>query len=572
MFWLTVFSFLFFTVLVAVATWWIVRKREHGSQDGFFLAGRSLTFPFIAGSLLLTNLSTEQMVGLNGSAFKEGVSVIAWEVVAVVALVLMALWFLPRFLRAGITTVPEYLRYRFGESTGLLCNLLFLAAYMLILLPTILYTGARGMLDILELDSLMGLESEMAQLYAVVLAVSLVGSCYALFGGLGSCAVSDTLNGIGLLVGGFLITWFSFRFLGEGEFAAGVRTFVSESGSRLNSVGAPDAEAPFGALFTGILCINVFYWCTNQQIIQRTLGAKSLGEGQKGVLLTGALKLIGPLYLVLPGMVAAALYMKGMLPIPVNPETGLAASDKAYGELVGAVLPAPLKGFFAAVLLGAILSSFNSALNSTCTLFSLDVYRRLVNRDADDRTVVRAGRFFGVAIALCATAIAPLLQRSGSIFDYLQKMNAIYFIPILAVVLAAMFSRRVPAAAANCALALGVLFIAAGYFLPPFDAAVDSLGEYHFVASVLLFLLLSMWLWGRLKPRKSPFQERDAHATDMTPWKYTPHASLALLALVVLVYAVLADFSALRGKKPEYPRPPAAVLADGSSPAASEGK
>ena len=115
----------------------------------------------------MTNLSTEQMVGLNGSAFKEGVSVIAWEVVAVVALVLMALWFLPRFLRAGITTVPEYLRYRFGESTGLLCNLLFLAAYMLILLPTILYTGARGMLDILELDSLMGLESEMAQLYAI---------------------------------------------------------------------------------------------------------------------------------------------------------------------------------------------------------------------------------------------------------------------------------------------------------------------------------------------------------------------------------------------------------------------
>ena len=186
MFWVTLLSFVLFTGFVAVGTWLIVRRRESSSQDGFFLAGRSLTFPFIAGSLLLTNLSTEQMVGLNGSAFKEGMSVIAWEVVAVIALVLMALWFLPKFLKAGITTVPEYLRYRFDETTGLLCNLLFLVSYMLILLPIILYTGARGMLDILDLNAMLGIESEMAQLYVVVIAVAVIGSCYALFGGLNS--------------------------------------------------------------------------------------------------------------------------------------------------------------------------------------------------------------------------------------------------------------------------------------------------------------------------------------------------------------------------------------------------
>ena len=148
MFVITLSSFIFFTFLVACGTWLLVRKRENASQEGFFLAGRSLTFPVIAGSLLLTNLSTEQLVGLNGSAFKEGMSVMAWEVVAVVALVLMALWFLPKFLRAGVTTVPEYLRLRFNGTTGAICNLIFLLSYMLILLPIALTFSDSSMANL----------------------------------------------------------------------------------------------------------------------------------------------------------------------------------------------------------------------------------------------------------------------------------------------------------------------------------------------------------------------------------------------------------------------------------------
>ena len=532
MFWVTLLSFVLFTGFVAVGTWLIVRRRESSSQDGFFLAGRSLTFPFIAGSLLLTNLSTEQMVGLNGSAFKEGMSVIAWEVVAVIALVLMALWFLPKFLKAGITTVPEYLRYRFDETTGLLCNLLFLVSYMLILLPIILYTGARGMLDILDLNAMLGIESEMAQFYVVVIAVAVIGSCYALFGGLNSCAVSDTLNGIGLLIGGFLISWFAFATLGNGEVSEGISTFFREGGDRVNSIGANDAEAPFLALFTGVLFINVFYWCTNQQIIQRTLGAKSLAEGQKGILLTGALKLLGPLYLVFPGMIAAMLYMRGMLHIPANAATGLAASDQAYGALVNAVLPAPLKGFFAAVLLGAILSSFNSALNSTCTLFSLDVYKRKINPTAPDRKVVVVGQIFGTIITLGA---------------------------IIAVVLIAIMTRKVPAAAANLALVLGVILIGIGYFIPPFTGYVEAMGQYHFVACVLALMLVLMLAWGKLRPLPVPFEEKDAKVTDLTPWKGVVPVSAILIIVVVIIYAAFADFSVFTKGKPAYPTAPAAI-------------
>ena len=553
MFWISMISFILFTGLVAWGTYRIVRKKETATQDGFFLAGRSLTFPVIAGSLLLTNLSTEQMVGLNGSAFKEGMSVMAWEVVAVVALVLMALWFLPKFLKAGITTVPEYLRYRFNETTGMLCNLIFLLAYMVILLPIILYTGARGMIDILDLGPMLGTTNETYQLLFIVIVVALIGGAYAIFGGLASCAVSDTLNGIGLFIGGFLISFFAFRTLGDGEFASGVAVFFREGGERLNSIGPHNSEAPFSALFTGILLIHTFYWCTNQQIIQRTLGAKSLAEGQKGVLLTGALKLLGPLYLVIPGIIACLLFMKGVLHIPLNPETGLAVSDKAYGALVNMVLPAPLKGFFAAVLLGAILSSFNSVLNSTCTLFSLDIYKRKINPGADDKRVVKMGQYFGFIVTIFAIMIAPMLAKAGSIFGYLQSMNAVTFIPILAVVIAAMTTRRVPAGAANTALVAGIILMVGGSFFAPCTSWVKVVGQFHFAAMVFVLLLAFMVLWGKIAPMEKPFEERDAKVTDLTPWKYLIPCSVLLLILIGCIYGAFADFSVLKKGSVPYP-------------------
>ncbi len=554
MFAVTIISFLFFTVLVAFGTWLIVRKKESDSQDGFFLAGRSLTFPVIAGSLLLTNLSTEQMVGLNGSAFKEGMSVMVWEVIAVVALVLMAIWFLPKFLKAGVTTVPEYLERRFDRTTGGICNLIFLLAYILSLLPIILYTGARGMLDILDLSSILGIQGEMAQLYTLVITVALIGGAYALFGGLRSCAVSDTLNGIGLLIGGLLIAWLAFDYLSPGSFAQDLDKFVQAGGDRINSIGANDAEAPFFTLFTGVFLINVFYWCTNQQIIQRTFGAKSLAEGQKGVLLTGLLKLIGPLFLVIPGMIAAILYCDGRLNIPIDPNSGLAASDKAYGSLVNLVLPAPLKGFFAAVLLGAVLSSFNSVLNSICTLFSLNFYKPYINPAADDRKVVRIGQYFGFTVMVISIIIAPMLASAGSIFNYLQNMNGLTFIPLLAVVFIAMITKKVPAAAAKTALLAGIAVIAIGYFVPPFNNWVKVIGNYHFLAIVFVLMLVTMLVWSKVAPQPVPFEEKDAGVTDLTPWKYRTPAAIGLVVIVALIYVCFADFSVLSKGKPEYPK------------------
>lgn len=539
---LTIISFLFFTGLVGVLTWWITRNDDHETSSGYFLGGRSLTFPLIAGSLLLTNLSTEQMVGLNGSAFTDGLCVMVWEVVAVVALVMMAWFFLPRFLKSGVATVPQYLEIRFDHQTQVITNFIFLLAYVGILLPIILYTGATGMIGILDVPSMLGglpdsvgIERGTLALWLIVWAVGIIGSIYALFGGLRTVAVSDALNGIGLLVGGFLITGFALSQLGgDGGMTAGANLLVEQQKDRLNSIGGDESSVPFGTIFTGIFLLNLFYWTTNQQIIQRTFGASSLAEGQKGVLLTGALKLLGPLYLVIPGMLAYSIFAGESI-----------KADQAYGMLVNKVLPAPLTGFFGAAMIGAILSSFNSALNSSCTLFSLGLYKSVINKEASEQAVVRSGKIFGWVVAIIAMAIAPLLANTTSIFGYLQKMNGMYFIPIFAVVLVGMVTRRVPAIAAKITLLVGFAVIAVGYFVPPFDTIVDSLHEFHFLGIVFAWLVILMLVIGEVWPRETEFTQEDVAAVDMTPWKLTIPVGILLILTVVAIYVTLADFGVL---------------------------
>ena len=482
---ITISSFLFFTALVAFITWLMTRKEDVKSKEGYFLAGRSLTYPFIAGSLLLTNLSTEQMVGLNGSAFKYGLCVMAWEVVAVLALVAMAMFFLPRFLKSGIATLPEYLHIRFDRTTAIITNIIFLIAYMLILLPIILYTGA----------------------------------------------------GVGLLVGGFMILYFGLHYIGgtQGQgWLEGFSILRNTIPDKFNSIGGPDTEVPFATLFTGILIINMFYWCTNQQIIQRTFAASSLAEGQKGVLLCGFLKLIGPLYLVIPGIIAFYIFTT------LGGETGI-KSDDAYGKLVSLVLPAPLTGFFAAVMTGAILSSFNSGLNATCTLFSLGIYKEVINKEATEAQMVRSGKIFGFIIAIASMIIAPLLANTGSIFDYLQKMNGIYFIPIFSIVLVGMLSKYTPPIAAKTALVAGCVLIAVGYFVPPFNHWIKGI-EYHFLGAVFLLLIAYMLLWAKFAGLKTPFVQQDVKAVDMTSWKHAKYIGAALVLVVVLIYVSFAKF------------------------------
>ena len=544
---MTLISFLGFTLFAAFLTFLITRGDEKRSSDGFFLGGRSLTFPVIAGSLLLTNLSTEQMVGLNGAAFKDGLCVMAWEVVAVIALVVMALFFLPRFLKAGITTVPQFLENRFDRATQTLANMIFLIAYAFILIPIILYSGAVGLSQMLDLKSLTGItepvtilgtavDPDTVILWGTVFMIGIMGSLYARFGSLKTLAVLDTINGVGLLIGGFMIAGYALdRVSDHGGVLEGFRQLQAANPSRLNSIGTSETSVPFSTLFSGVALLNLFYWCTNQQIIQRTFGASSLAEGQKGVLLTGLLKLLGPIYLVLPGIVAYHLFAKDGI-----------ANDMAYGTLVREVLPPHLTGFFAAVMVGAILSSFNAALNSTSALFSIGLYHHVINPRGSDKEMVRAAKVFVVCIAIAAMFVAPLLAGQKSIFAYLQDMNAIYFIPIFAVVVVGMLHPRVPARAAFSAMLLGLVMIAVKYFVPGVGPVVDRAFTYnfHFLGFVFVMLVALMVAWTWVAPRAEPWKLETSTPIDMTPWRAAPWASLALVLIVVAIYASFASFTA----------------------------
>ena len=526
-------SFALFTGLIAAITYMMTRDDDHASSDAYFLAERRLTGPFIAGSLLLTNLSTEQMVGLNGAAFSDGFSVMAWEVIAVCALVLMGLFFLPRFLKSGVATVPQFLEERFDQGTRTMTTLIFLIAYAVILLPIILYTGARGLNGMLDMSELTGIQSELGIITFSVLLVGLIGTTYAIFGGLRTVAVSDTLNGIGLLIGGFLIVYFALQMVsgGEGVFA-GLGAISERHPDRFNSIAGPSQSVPFPTLFTGVLLLNLFYWCTNQQIIQRTFGAKNLQEGQKGELICGAFKLLGPLYLVLPGITAFHLYAG----IDIK-------ADTAYGQLVRDVLPGPLTGLFAAVMVGAILSSYNSALNSTTTLFSLGICKPMINKEASEEKVVKSGKIFGLFIAIVSMIGAPMLIGQASIFGYLQKMNGLYFIPIFAVVVVGNVFKRVPPLAAKVGLIVGFAAIASGYFFSP--DVVNAMHEFHFLGVVFTMLVLIMLVVGFSQRLAEPWEQQYSGDVEMTPWVYAGPMGFTLVVIVLLIYAGFADFSVL---------------------------
>ncbi len=531
---MTLGSFVFFTGLVGVITYALTRRDDHCTLDGYFLAGRTLTGGFIAGSLMLTNLSTEQLVGLNGSAFTDGISVMAWEVIAAMSLVVMALFFLPRYLRSGIATVPQFLEERFDERTRSITSLIFIFAYAIILLPIILYTGATGLTGILDVKALTGIQSDTVILWLAVWMIGIIGSLYAIFGGLRTVAVSDTINGFGLLVGGVMIAVFGLWAVNSDGIFAAWETLKEAHPEKFNSLGSKDQSVPASTLFTGVLLLNLFYWTTNQQIIQRTFGASNLKEGQKGVLFAGILKVLAPMILVLPGIIAYHLYSDtGILP------------DHAYGTLVSNVLPPWLAGFFAAVMVGAILSSFNSGLNSTATLFSLGVYQHWVKPGASEEQVIKSGKAFGIIIALFAMTTAPLLASQPSIFGYLQKMNGLYFIPIFSVMLIGMLTKRVPAMAANIALIIGFAAIAAGYWFPPVTNLVSGIHEFHYLGVVFASLLVLMLIIGAVKPRETAWVHEHSGDVDLTPWKFAKPMGFGIVIFVVGLYLYFADFSAL---------------------------
>jgi len=534
---ISIVTFVFATASVAFFTFRIVQKmkKSDSATEEYFTGGRALSWPIVAGSLLLTNLSTEQLVGLNGDVFGDKALVgLAWEALAAFAMIATALIFLPRYLASGFTTTPAFLEKRFDKTTRSMVSGLFLFGYVTVLLPVVLYTGS------LALERMFNLS---IPLWLIILLIGSLGSAYAIFGGLKSVAVSDTINGVGLLIGGLAIPFLGLSALGEGSFLNGISTLLNDKPEYLRVLTRTNLEGdvvsvPWPTLFTGMMFIQIFYWSTNQVIVQRAMAAKSLAEGQKGVLFASAMKLVGPLMLCLPGIIA--LHMS---------ELPIGRQDQVYGALVRYVLPDWSLGLFAAVLMGSILSSFNSALNSASTLFSLQFYKGYINKNASGEQIVKIGKQFGVFLAIASIIIAPMLAQTQSIFQYLQKVNGLYSVPIIGIFLLGIATKHVPAIAAKIGMIVGMAIYAFFSFenlhnVPEFLA--DASGDLHWLHGYFISFISAVFVMlaiGRYKPKTAEeiaiSDQRDPAPVDMTPWSESKKVSLGIMGATFAIYLTL---------------------------------
>lgn len=538
---LAVTSFIGFTALVAIISYMKTRHDTMVSSDDYFLAGRSLTAWVIAGSLILTNLSTEHMIGLNADAYAHTVAVMAWETTAALAMVLTALYFLPKYLKRGLTTIPEYLALRFDQNTRVLATILFLFSYVVAILPVVLLFGAAGLESLFDVSGVLGI-SKSSAVWVMVWAIGTLGSLYAIFGGLKAVAISDTINGIGFLAIGLVVPALALLYVGDGDMLGGLRMVYDSAPEKFDITGnEPGSFLPFGVLFTGMIVNQIFFWCTNQSIIQRALGAKNLAEGQKGVLIAACFKLLGPVAIVLPGIIAFYMF---------KDQLGPEQSMLAYPMLVKEILPAPMVGFFAAVMVGAVLSTFNSVLNSSATLFSQGIYQVFMNRNATGPEMVWSGRVCSIILAIAAMIAAPMINTDGSLYNYLQKINATFFGPMLAVIMLGLLTRFVTARAAKIGMVIGPILF---YLLTgTFDAEVqvfvkslfgmeDNIHFLHFLALVFLLTAGLMIVVSKIKPQAYKERQTDIVKVDLTPWKYSRVSGAIISILVIVIYISLAQ-------------------------------
>lgn len=529
---MTFITFVLITALIAFVSW-LKTKGEDGSAKGYFLAGRGLTATVIGFSMVLTSLSTEQLVGVNASSYASNFSIIAWTVQSVVPLCVLALYLLPKYLKGGFTTIPEFFEERYDRQTRQIMSLLFLVAYTFVMIPGALYSGAIAFTQIFDVEAMFGVSFNTA-LWGVVWLIGIIGGIYAVFGGLKAVAVSDTLNGFALIIGGAMIPFFALKYLGDGSMAKGVEIVTTTHIEKLTAWGAAADPVPWTTIFTGILIVNFFYWTTNQAIIQRSLAAKSLAEGQKGILYAAIFLLFLPVMLNIPGLVSFHIFGDSLKNI-----------DLAYPTLVSKVLPKPLLGFFTACLFGAILSTFNSFINSAATLFCYDIYRPMLKKNISDEDLIKVAKIAGTIIAIISMIIAPLLQYgTGGLFLLLKRFAGFFNIPIVALVAVGFLNRTISGKAARATVLLHVILYYSLVWI--FKVKINFV---HVMGSLFVFDIVVMFILGSIFKRETPYVPSNSNKSnvDLTSWKYASEVSALLIIGLCYLYAILSPWGLAGG-------------------------
>ena len=616
----------FFAVVIGIS---LYKARDEKDSKDYFLAGRGLGFWLIGFSLIASNISTEHFVGMAGAGFGAmGLAVASYEWIAAVTLVFVALVLLPRFLRCGIYTIPEFLEYRYNAAARTIMSVFMMIIYVFVTIAAVIYSGALTVDTIFGGQSFLGLQ---VNLVTASWAIGLLAAIYVVSGGLKACAWADLLQGSALIVGGAVVVVLAFRALGLADPAAidlpaemagagALERFQHLNAAKLHMVlPKADLNIPWTALVLGLWIPNFYYWGLNQYITQRTLGAKSLAEGQKGVVFAAGLKLVIPFVIVIPGIIAFNLYKDQMAEEAIrsnqpvvesfeavqgSPDTAgvafefnadfaalhpehatdivafnaavagtapdanlslvegndalLAAIaerneglprgervelqtaligrkyDSAFALLIKHLIPTGLRGFMLAAILGAVMSSLASMLNAASTIFTMDLFKEYMHREASQKTLVLVGRLGVGVFVVMGCIMSPLLDNPafGGIFKYIQEFQGFISPGILAVFVFGLLVHKAPAMCGVVGLVAnpiiyGVLKIAA-----PNLAFLDRMAVTFF--TVLALMAVITWLKPLAKPVTLPTQTRIQLESSPGAKK----AGIAVVVVTLILYGI----------------------------------
>lgn len=534
------------------------KKGHQKSASDYFLAGNSLTWWAVGASLIAANISAEQFIGMSGTSYADGIATAAYELMAAVTLVVIGKFLLPVMLKRKIFTIPQFLRERYTDGVGLAFSILWLFLYVFVNLTSVAWLGALAIEQILGLQgaTLVVGSFSISMRMVIVLLLFIIAGIYSIYGGLASVAWTDVLQVFFLVGGGLVTAYFALRAVGDGAGAlAGLNNLFADltSGEHLNdshlhlviqeSHGASAfANVPgIAAVVGGVWLTNLGYWGFNQYIIQKGLAAKSVDEAQKGLVFAGFLKILIPFIVVLPGICAYYISLRPELLSGLQGSINVA--DDAYPWLVRNFTPTGVKGLTFAALSAAIISSLASMFNSTSTLFTMDIYKKYINKDASDKKLVRVGRLTSLAaLVIAAVAVEPLLGSLDQAFQYIQEYSGFIYPGIIVVFGLGLLWKR---ASSRAAVWTAIITIPLGVLFKIFLGGVpfQLRAGYIFIILLVFFVLMS------LVDKKFVAVELPDQKDRETMVKWARRMGFAglffvVLALVVIVWGALLPDSA----------------------------
>jgi|TARA_B100001063_G_C16778860_1_gene568674 SSS family solute:Na+ symporter len=518
------------------------KKGHQKNAEDYFLASKSLPWWAVGASLIAANISAEQFIGMSGSGFKLGLAIASYEWMAALTLIIVGKYFLPIFIEKGLYTIPEFVEKRFSTNLKTILAVFWIALYIFVNLSSVLYLGS------LALETIMGVP----QIYGVI-GLAAFAAAYSLYGGLSAVSWTDVIQVFFLTLGGFATTYLALDLVSRGNglwegFTALYKAVPDHFSMILDKSNPEYNNLPgIGVLVGGMWVANLYYWGFNQYIIQRTLAAKSLREAQKGILFAAGLKMILPIIVVIPGIAAYVIIrdpeiMNGLGEIAMNNLPDMNTADKAYPWLLQ-LLPTGLRGLAFAALTAAIVSSLASMLNSTSTIFTMDIYKQYINKKANDLETVNTGRLSALIALIIASIMAPLLGGIDQAFQFIQEYTGVVSPGILAVFMLGLFWKKTTnkgaIIGALCSIPIAMYFKVSpkGWATNPIFVDLPFLNQMG-LTTLITMVIIGIISWYQQKGK----DDQKGIEISRETFKTDPIYNIGAFGILILLSAIYAVF------------------------------